>query len=226
MSELIESEKEFWNSEKVVKLFSDREPSEYLQEQLEKLKFSEDFKTLDHGCGGGRNSLLLADKNADLYCIDANPAMVDQTRESIKSYYVEEISDRVKRAHIVNLPFEDHNFELIVSMGVLHQAHNLGDFERAINEITRVLENEGIIILEIFTDKSVSSDVEIIKNQDGALVVKTSKDLPMTLLSENKFIEIMEDAGFKLLDSKSVVKELETGERSILSATFKKGGRK
>lgn len=221
MNKLIESEKKFWNSDKIVKLFSEREPSDYLKEFLDG-KSIEGLKALDHGCGGGRNAKLLVENDADLYCVDVNSAMVNQTIETLKDYYGEETADRVKESHIVDLPFDDNEFKIVVSMGVLHQAHDFTDFKTSISEISRVMKVEGEVVLEIFTNEVLPDNFEIKEEYKGAVAVRTAEDLPMILLSEERFIETMKDIGFELINSKSYIKELETGRRSILSATFRK----
>jgi ubiquinone/menaquinone biosynthesis C-methylase UbiE len=221
VSKLIESEKQFWNSDQVVKLFSEKNPSEYLKQYIAG-KDIEGLKTLDHGCGGGRNADLLAEKGAELYGVDVNPAMISQTIETLKDYYGEEAPERVEESHIVDLPLQDNEFKLVVSMGVLHQAHDFSDFKTSIDEISRVIEKEGDLVLEIFTNEVLPSGFEIKREYEGAVAVRTAENLPMTLLSEEKFMEIMANSGFELIDSKSYEKELETGMRSILSATFRK----
>lgn len=221
MNELIDSEKQFWNSDEIVNLFSDKKPSRYLDQYLSDNSI-EEFKVLDHGCGAGRNSDLLAEKGADVYCVDVNPAMVEQTIETLGNYYGENSSDRVKQSHIVDLPYNDNEFQLVVSMGVLHQAHNLKDLKTSINEISRVIKKEGDVILEVFTNEFLSRDFEIKEEYESAVTVRTSEKLPMTLLSEKKLLKLMRDSGFELIDSKSYKKELKTGVRSIFSATFRK----
>jgi ubiquinone/menaquinone biosynthesis C-methylase UbiE len=97
-------------------------------------------KILDAGCGTGINMLLLQEKGYEMHGLDASPEAV----EFCKKRNLKQVSLGV----IENLPYKDSEFDLIYSMDVLGILENK-DQEKSIQEFSRCLKKDGILILNV-----------------------------------------------------------------------------
>lgn len=101
-------------------------------------------KVLDVGCGVGRNLIPLAKMGAKVTGVDIAPKMLDTCLNEVKKTKVEE-NVGLKKADIINLPFEDGKFDLVVCTEVLF--HLTDDvLPKAISELGRVLKKNGFCI--------------------------------------------------------------------------------
>nr|BDT28080.1 class I SAM-dependent methyltransferase [Bacteriovorax sp. HI3] len=96
---------------------------------------------LDFGCGPGDNALRFSKIGYQVTGLDICEENVKNCREIFSLYPTDE------RAHFVvcaaeSLPFTDHSFDTIVGIDILHHV----DIEAAMNEIHRVLKENGIAI--------------------------------------------------------------------------------
>lgn len=94
-------------------------------------------KVLDCGCGEGRLSNFLAEKDADVIAIDISSETIKVAKEKAAN---KNISFLVMDAE--KLEFEDNSFDLIACAGILHHL----DIEKAYQELSRVLKPDGKII--------------------------------------------------------------------------------
>ncbi len=92
---------------------------------------------LDLGCGEGRYSRLLKHKGAVVTGIDPVPKFIEHARSrDSESRYVEGVAE--------SLPFSDASFDVVLSyLSVM----DIADLESAANEITRVLRDQGKLII-------------------------------------------------------------------------------
>ena len=97
---------------------------------------------LDLGCGSGRWSRYLAPRVGFIEAIDPSEAVV-----AAQALTGDLDNVRVTRAGVNNLPFADHSFDFIFSLGVLH---HLPDTEAALSTATRKLKPGGIFLLYLY----------------------------------------------------------------------------
>lgn len=215
-------EKKFWNNNKTVENFADRPADPRVTKKLQELIQEGKLKALDLGCGGGRHTELLFKLGFDTYACDVNKSMIVNTKQRISSYLNSDQADlRVTFGEAANLPFEDDFFDVIVSTGVLHQAKSLSEYEKEVSEVARVLKKGGIILLNIFTDKVFDPTYNPLANERYTVITK--EGLYMTLLSKEKFYQIMKQRGLELENFYSEdIKDEFTGPRAVLRANFKK----
>jgi len=114
-------------------------------EKLAKL-FSEKGvrRVLDLGCGTGRHLLFLLKRKFEVYGLDGSPNGL----EIAKNWLVEEnlTSELVCQKIEHKFPYKDGFFDAIISIQVIH--HNLmKDIMFTVNEIERILKQEGVIFL-------------------------------------------------------------------------------
>ncbi len=106
---------------------------------LEKIRSvcSENSRLLEVGCGMGTDLLQLARKGINVTGVDLTEAGIKLAKKRFEMYGLE--AD-LRTADAENLPFNDEEFEVVYSFGVLHHTP---DTKRAILETYRVLKKNG-----------------------------------------------------------------------------------
>jgi ubiquinone/menaquinone biosynthesis C-methylase UbiE len=101
---------------------------------------------LDGGCGQGAISSIMSQKAKKLYSVDIGKRALEVTRKRISR--ISNHSDVVmKKASLLNLPFEDNKFDVVVSNGVIHHTT---DPAKAFSELERVLKSNGTLVLGLY----------------------------------------------------------------------------
>jgi ubiquinone/menaquinone biosynthesis C-methylase UbiE len=96
---------------------------------------------LDVGCGTGYSMLKAkAQKNCLVSGIDPNPGLHGVGRFANEL----QLSPNIIKAHSENIPFENHRFDVVYSSHVLE---HVNDEKRTLQEIKRVMKNDGILII-------------------------------------------------------------------------------
>lgn len=201
----------FWNKEETAQSFTQRPVSKYITEEIEEISSKcEIKKVIDIGCGGGRYSKYLHDKEYDVLAIDKYPQMA-------KALIQEKI--KFKQAEMDNIPTKNEEFDLILSIGVIHNAQTKEEFVKTIQEFYRILQKGKYVILSVFTNDLIADDLEGIGN-DIYLV----KDKPsMVLLSKEEINTICKENGFiieKYVEEH--VTDVGTGKRNVYTIRLKK----
>ncbi|MBA7630724.1 2-methoxy-6-polyprenyl-1,4-benzoquinol methylase [subsurface metagenome] len=101
-------------------------------------------KVLEIGCGIGTLSAYLADKYKwKVTGIDLDPEQIEKTKE----YHRESEYLKFIESDAIKLPFENNEFNMVLSFDVLHHIPNR---DKALDEINRVLKSDGFHILVDF----------------------------------------------------------------------------
>src|SRR5581483_1480924 len=130
-------EEKFWNDKEIVKEFFEYPKDQYWQDILSKYKSNNRQKALDLGCGGGRNTETLIDAGYDVHGCDYYQEMVKATRQRLKQKFNKTFHLRITQANMISLPYQDNEFNLIISNGVFHNAFTPKEFDKALNEVKR-----------------------------------------------------------------------------------------
>ncbi|MFW6010555.1 MAG: class I SAM-dependent methyltransferase [Gemmatimonadota bacterium] len=143
---------EFWEQSEQVEKFAVREPDERLRDLVEAFEAPERTRILDLGCAGGRNTDFLARRGFDVYAVDASTAMVSRTRRRMAEVRDEaEAERRVRVGRMEDLArFGAAMFDLVVALGVYHNAADHPDWRRALEETARVLRTGGRLLVATF----------------------------------------------------------------------------
>lgn len=199
----------YWEQDDVNKAFRERKPSEYITKVIDKLDVK-NKKCLDVGCGGGRYSRYLYSKDASVLAIDKYKEMFD-----------DKINENINfiNAEMSKLPILSNNYDLVLSIGVIHNATSALEFDNAISELYRVVKKEGTVILSIFTNDVITDDLKYIGNN---LYFIDNRE-PMILYSKKEINNILNKVGFKNI---SVIDEhitdVGSGNRYVYSVVLKK----
>jgi SAM-dependent methyltransferase len=147
---------QFWEDPEVVERFATRAPDQRLLALLDEYDDPAATRVLDIGCAGGRNTVLLAETGFDLHARDTSAAMVAETRRRVAEILGErEAEVRVRLGRMDDLAeFDDGAFDLVVSLGVFHNAQSWPEWERAVAETARVLRPGGRLLLSQFTPET------------------------------------------------------------------------
>ena len=144
---------EFWEQPDVVDQFAAREPDHRLRALVEGYDRPEAVRVLDLGCAAGRNTLFLAERGFDVHAVDASSAMVRRTRARLATLIGEQAAGgRVREGRMDDLSaFETASFDLVVALGIYHNARSRDEWERALSETSRVLVAGGHLLVNHFT---------------------------------------------------------------------------
>ncbi len=147
---------------------------------------------LDLGCGSGDEIDFFKKAGAKgVYGIDSSELMIEKAKQIVKS------PKRLFVANILNLPFPNNKFDIIVANLLLYY---ISDLDSAWKEIARVLKKGGILIFiiphpfsEIFLKKSknYSKKEQISFNAHQKFILKFPSHTLSEYLSES-FLQLFE----------------------------------
>jgi len=104
-----------------------------------------DEKVLEIGCGMGTDSVEYAKNGAKVTAIDIGEDQINLTKLNFKLRNLQ--YDEITTGNVENLKFKDETFDLVYCFGVIH--HTV-EISKAIDEIFRVLKNDGEAIIMIY----------------------------------------------------------------------------
>jgi SAM-dependent methyltransferase len=105
---------------------------------------TKDARILDLGCGAGVLSEKLLASGYRVTSADYSEDMLELTRKRLAAAAA--APEAVVRADILNLPFEDASFDVVICMGVFGY---FDDVDRALAEVRRVLKPGGRFFMSI-----------------------------------------------------------------------------
>lgn len=152
---------------------------------LDHLKLENPEAILDIGCGGGAAIANLHERypEAIVYGIDISEVSVEKSLE-YNEKAVKEGKVKVSLGNVEDLPFPDNFFDLIISV---ESYFFWPDFQKALNQIFRVLKSNGTLLLmaEMYKGMKMNPVEEMMK-----------EELNLSLYSEEEFKDYLEKAGF------------------------------
>lgn len=115
----------------------------YLFDQLLKGRYDQCEKVLDAGCGGGRNLVYFLNNGFNVYGIDPNPEAIASVKSLSAALNPANPLTNFTVASAENVPFDDADFDLIISSAVLHFAANEDHFGQMLQSMWRTLKPGG-----------------------------------------------------------------------------------
>lgn len=216
----MKNEEKFWNDPATIKWFSEQPVPDYWIAFF-KNKGEQIGKILDLGCGAGRNTQFLFESGYDVYACDWYNGMVKATRERLHKIGLDKpfVEKRVTKASILDLPYKDGFFDVVLSNGVFHNVTSLKEMELAFEETSRVLKKNGYVCFNLFSSNYVDPSLK----RTSDYVYLTREKVPMVLISKGELINLFKKYG--LASEGSIAeyeREVATGKRSVMRGVFKK----
>jgi SAM-dependent methyltransferase len=142
-----------WEDPERVEEFARKPPDHRLVALIEAEPDPRRLRALDIGCAGGRNAVFLAENGVEVVATDGSAAMVARTRERLAPLLGAEVAaSRVTQAFMDATPgAPDASFDLVVALGIYHNARSPEEWERALAETARVLKPGGRVLVSVFT---------------------------------------------------------------------------
>lgn len=216
-----EAASNYWNSHWVVEEFVNSKTPEYWQEYFSSIHNSSRLKVLDLGCGGGRNSRMLAERGFDFEACDLHLEMINATKKVLLPFFsVDELENIVIQANMLQLPYSNNTFDYVISNGIYHNTSSVSEFEQAIVETGRILKPFGRLCMNVFTNDYLESNL---KKQSSSNLYITPDGLDMILLSKDHIINILKVHGFfpdKSFEIKAYNTMINIGTRSVFRGVF------
>lgn len=143
--------------------------------------FAKEKIVLDIACGDGYGTALLAELAYKVEGVDLDAKTIEYAS---KKYLRQNINFII--GDILNIPFEDNFFDLIVCFETFE---HVDDHDRLLNEVKRVLKDDGILIMST-PEKSVYSDARNYSNKfhKKELYLNEYKDLLKNHFNHNQFL--------------------------------------
>ena len=137
----------------------------YLFDQLLKGRISSPISLLDAGCGDGRNIVYFLRHGFAVFAVDSNPRSIDYVR-SLASRLAPRLSTQnFLIADLVDLPFPDDRFDLLISSAVLHFADDEQHFDKMLNEMWRVLRPGGTFFARLASSIGIEKLIRPIRGR-------------------------------------------------------------
>ena len=128
------------------------EATELLRQRLERngitVAMLKDKRALDAGCGGGRYTVALRNLGArPVIGVDISAMGIANARERVEALGLSDIT--FKEGNVLDLPFADNEFDVVVSNGVLLVTT---DWQKGVAEVLRVMKPGGFGFLYMIED--------------------------------------------------------------------------
>lgn len=129
-----------------------RDPHEAVVQFVPKLHATGAQRVLDLGCGTGRHTVYLASQGFDVWACDISPRGLAHTRQWLVR---QKLTAHLQFSDMTALPYHDNVFDGLVSAFVIYHGL-LGDIERAVAEIHRVLRPGALALLTLISTQDDS----------------------------------------------------------------------
>ena len=197
----------YWTNENTNLEFQNRPVSKYITDQIDQFNIFIK-KCIDIGCGGGRYSKYLDSKNSKVLAIDKYYQMFDHTS-----------GINFINCSMDNIPVVNSSYFLALSIGVMHNATTISEYEDSFKEIYRILEFGGTAIISVFTDDVITSDL----SKTGKNTYNIKNRPPMVLYSKQQVLDLVKKIGFKdVMIVDEHVTDVGGGCRNVFTITVKK----
>jgi len=157
---------EYWNEKQNVKNMADINEAFNNEHSMGKstlaavLEFiPREEMILDAGCGDGRYVFALTgNKYCNVYGCDFAEDRIKQANKLSG-----EVDNRFVVGNVLELPYGDNIFDVVLSVGVLHHLKN-DEREQFFNEMIRVLKPGGRVFLTVPKEKKLRKIISVFKN--------------------------------------------------------------
>mgnify|MGYP001347760451 FL=1 len=115
-----------------------------------------DKSFLDVGCGSGIFSLAAKNLGSEVYSFDIDSNSVSCTRELKRRYHKNDDNWKIKSGSVLDPEFirEVGQHDFVYCWGV---AHHTGDMMQALDNLSQVVRDEGLLFVAIYNDQGFLS---------------------------------------------------------------------
>jgi SAM-dependent methyltransferase len=128
----------------------------YLVDQIMKGRYKTNDTMLDAGCGYGRNLHWFLRNNVVIYGVDQDVNAIHDLQRRHPT-----IANRFRQSAVEKIPFENDQFDHIISSAVLHFAKDTAHFQQMIGEMVRVLKPSGSLFIRMTSDIGIEDKVQL-----------------------------------------------------------------
>lgn len=164
----------------------------YLVDQIMKDRYHVNEIILDAGCGTGRNMHWFLQNNFNIHGSDMSVEAISD----LKARYPDLPAGRFTVSAVEETYFPDNHFDHIISSAVLHFANSTAQFNKMMNEMTRILKPGGTLFIRMTSDVGIESKVKHLADgvyliPDGSKRFLLTRSLLSACMQQNKltFIE-------------------------------------
>jgi ubiquinone/menaquinone biosynthesis C-methylase UbiE len=173
----------------------------------------EDKVVCDIACGEGYGSALLAFEAQSVTGVDIDIETIKHAQQK----YSDISNLKYVQSNALDTTFEDDSFDVIVSFETLE---HLEEHDKLLNEFTRILKNDGILIIST-PDKNVYSSADVDHNKFHVKELSASE---FDLLTKEKF-KYIKTFGQKLQLTSVIESHIFDTESSINKNTYVEQGK-
>lgn len=146
----------------------------YLLDQVLKGRYQRAHRILDVGCGEGRNLVYFIRNGYQVQGIDQDASAILMLQYVARSLRPDAEKGDFLVGKAEALPYADQSFDALISIAVLHFAHDKVHFWAMIAELHRVLKPGGTLFIRMNTAVGIEAQVEPLQNdlhalQDGSI---------------------------------------------------------
>jgi ubiquinone/menaquinone biosynthesis C-methylase UbiE len=186
-------------------------------------------RTLDIGCGVGRNAIPLAVQGWNVIGIDLSLAMI---QAAVEHAMLARVQNRVRLALAAMdaLPVRDRSCDLIIAHGIWNLAPSAATFRRAVREAARVARASAGLFVFTFSRNTLTPQATPLSGEP--FVFTDFSGAPQCFLTEDQLVSELASAGFAI-DPAVGIRELNrpvsgtlrtTGAPVIYEGTFRYRG--
>ncbi|MGY3052866.1 tellurite methyltransferase [Pedobacter sp. UYEF25] len=131
----------------------------YLLDQLLKGTYVNCESILDVGCGGGRNLVFFLKQGYKVFGVDPDADSVACVRELSKQLFLANPPSNFRVGFAEHLPFQNLQFDLVISSAVLHFAKSAVHFEAMLISMWSAIKPGGYFFARLASDIGIEDKV-------------------------------------------------------------------
>ena len=205
-----------WSRPDTVRGFVETPPNQTL------LQFAADIiargaggrRAIDIGCGAARNAIPLAAAGWDVYGVDTSTPML--AAAAARARALDHGGLHVAQASMLDLPFPDRVFDLVIAHGIWNLATHDDGLRRAMGEAARVSKAGAALFVFTFSRNTLRADAQPLGGE--LYVYDQFSGEPQVFMTSGQLIDELHAAGYDP-DPSVPLTELNRPAGKVLSAT-------
>ena len=168
----------------------------YLIDQLLRGQITPEMRTLDAGCGGGRNLRLLLQLGFDVCATDEDPQAVESVCRHAATHAPTLPAANFRTEPVERSSFEDETFDVVISSAVLHFAEDDARFSAMLQGTWRMVRPGGMLFCRLASSIGMEDRVTPVAGRRHRLPDGSDR----YLVDEAVLMALTRDLGGELLD--------------------------